>query len=379
MSMIMRPLRLATMLALVAACADDPAADDLDDMTEPLPPPDVRGKYLDVYLSDGNRICPPTLERLDSEVERISEALGFPPPDPEERIVVHYGYAAVDERCNADRLPEQPRASGCASADALWIAAQPGTESHELVHHLRQREDLQGPRYWEEGLAVFVGGHRPYTIYDVGADREGDLAASLGNPLLFDPGDYAESAHFIAYIDQTRGSDVLRTLSTTLVHVEPGAAFQQVLGASVQAVEAEWKAESETTYHFELPCESTLEVGEEPVVVRGEIGCDVPGVLGPGPGPSGSQELFRSPLYCIRTPPDSTLTMSVLGSDHAEVIARALPNDLCPDYHINYVAYLASGETRDIATYGCEWSITYVSVFESGDESDEYEIELSLH
>lgn len=42
------------MLALVAACADGPAADGLDDMTEPLPPPDVRGKYLDVYPSDGS-------------------------------------------------------------------------------------------------------------------------------------------------------------------------------------------------------------------------------------------------------------------------------------------------------------------------------------
>ncbi len=379
----MRRLRLAdtrlltSLLALVAACAD-PAGDDLDEMTEPLPPPSVRGKYLDVYLSDGDRICPPTLERLDSEVERISEALGLPPPDPEERIVVHYGYAAVDERCNANWVPGAIMAAGCAHTDALWIAAQPGTESHELVHHLRQREDLVGPRYWEEGLATYIGAKRPYRPVDVRADRDGDLAVSLGNPLFLDPDNYGESAHFIAYIEQTRGSDVLRTLSTTLAYLEPGAAFQQVLGASVEAVEAEWKADSDINYHLELPCESNIEVGEEPVVVRGRIGCDVPGVLGPGPGASEMEEVFRSPLYCFRTPPDSTVTVTVRGSDHATVTARALPNDLCPDYRVNLVAYMRSGETREIATHGCEWSLTYVAVFEGGDVRDDYELELSL-
>jgi hypothetical protein len=54
---------------------------------------------------------------------------------------------------------------------------------------------------------------------------------------------------------------------------------------SLEEVEEQWTLEAPYQYDLELPCESTVVVGEAPVVIRGEIGCDVPGALGPVPVP----------------------------------------------------------------------------------------------
>ena len=190
------------------ACGEGSTGDGLDDMDDmeevptPLPEPDARGTYLDVYLSDGARICQPTLERLDDEVERIAEALGVS-PDPEDRIALHYGDWAVKELCDIEAEVGEFRWGGCADRDGLWIAAQPGAESHEIVHTLRLREGLFGPAYWEEGLATYYGTFRPYAEFSVWASGDLDPSRSLRTSEYPDQAGYTESAHFIAFLDLT--------------------------------------------------------------------------------------------------------------------------------------------------------------------------------
>ena len=375
MPMIMHRLRLAAAWPLVAALAFPACADEMteepDEMTEPLPPPDVRGKYLDVYLSQGARICRPTLERFDAEVERIAEALGVA-PDPEERIVLHYGDWAVKELCDIEAEVGEFRRGGCADVDGQWIAAQPGVESHEIVHILRVRADLVGPAYWEEGLATYYGSSRPYGEFSVWPSGNLHPSQSLRSSEYPDQAGYTESAHFISFIEQTYGSEKLRMLSTALgADVEPGAAFQHVLGTSVEDVEARWKAEADHMYDLGPLCESTIVVGEEPLVIRGEIGCDVPGVL----GPMSSSGHFRGPRYCFETPPGSTLTVTTRGLDvHSATHARALSSDVCPANEPNIGTNVPVDVEHDFETRGCEWSVTYVSRL----EGDEYEMELVL-
>jgi hypothetical protein len=374
--MTMLPHRLVRCLwPLVAfaatACGEEPSGDelDLDDASDPLPEPDARGTYLDVFLGPGARICRPTLERLDAEVERIAEALGVT-LDPEQRINLHYGDHPVKDLCNIEADVGEFLLGGCANSDGLWIAAQPGAESHEIVHILRLREGLFGPSYWEEGLATYHGSGRPYSNFEAWASGDLQPSRSLRSPELPDQAGYTESAHFIAFLDRTYGPDYVRALSRSLGQdVEPGVAFQLVLGVSLEDVEERWTNEADHMYELGPLCEEDLVVGEEPVVIRGEIGCDVPGVL--GPGPNVRVDVFRGPRYCFQTPPDTTLTVTARGSDGV-VQARSLASDACPAHEPNLGTNVVPGTDFDFDTNGCTWSVVYVSSL----EGDEYEIEL---
>jgi hypothetical protein len=263
---------------------------------------------------------------------------------------------------------------GCASPDGVWIAAQPGAESHEIVHALRVREGLRGPPYWEEGLATYLGTFRPYAEYRVWASGELQPSQSLRSSELPDQAGYTESAHFIAFLDAAYGSDRLRLLSLTLGEdLEPGAAFEQALGASLESVEARWKTDADHMYELGPLCEASIEVGAEPVIIRGEIGCDVPGVL----GPMGNVlvDTFRGPRYCLQTPPNTTLTVTARGSlEHGVVHARSLASDACPAHELNLGTNVVAGTDYDFETRGCTWSVMYISTL----EGDEYEIELSV-
>jgi hypothetical protein len=356
------------------ACVEESAGDELDDMEEapdPLPEPDARGTYLDVYLGPDARICGPTLERLDTEVERIAEALGVT-LDPEQRIALHYGDHPVKELCDIEYEIGDFIGGGCADNDGLWIAAQPGAESHEIVHTLRIRQGLIGPPYWEEGLATYLGTRRPYSEFSVWASGDLQPSQSLRSPVYPDQAGYTESAHFITFIDHAYGSDAVRALSRSLGQDnEPGAAFEQVLGASLEAVEERWKTEADHMYDLGPVCEASIAVGAEPVVIRGEIGCDVPGVL--GPGPNRHVDVFRGPRYCLQTLPDTMLTVTVRGvGDDGVVQARSEASDACPAHEPNLGINVVPGTSYDFETRGCTWSVAYVSSL----EGDEYEIEL---
>jgi hypothetical protein len=355
----------------VAACGEAPAEEDPDFDDTPELTPDVSGTYLDIVLGSSGLICQPTLERLDAEVERLAEALGVT-PDPEQRITLYYSDDAVKELCDIDLEVGNFLLGGCAQRDGLWIAAQPGAESHELVHTLRLREGLFGPPYWEEGLATYHGTLRPYGPYRVWAS--GDLQPSqwLRSSELPDQAGYTESAHFIAFLDRTYGADRVRAISRSLGEgVEAGVAFQQVLGASLEEVEERWKNEADPMYELGPLCEADIVVGAEPMVIRGEIGCDIPGVI--GPGPARSANVFRGPRYCLQTPPNTTLTVTVRGSiEHGVVQASSLASDACPANEPNLGTNVVAGTALDFETRGCTWSVDYVSTL----EGDEYEIEL---
>lgn len=369
-----RPLcrwRLVAALT-AAACGEAPADESIGEAGSPdaPPEPDVRGTYLDVFLAPDTRICAPTLERLDAEVERLSEALGVA-LDPEQRIALHYGDQLVKELCDIEAEVGEFVWGGCADRDGLWIAAQPGAESHEIVHALRSREGLFGPPYWEEGLASYYGTWRPYSELSVWASGELQPSQSLRSVELPDRAGYTESAHFIAFLDQTYGDEPVRALSGMLGEgVEPGAAFEQVLGVSLESVEQRWKTEAEPMYELGPSCEADIVVGAEPVVLRGEIGCDVPGVLGPM---AQSVDTFRGPRYCLQTPAGTTLTVTARGAvEHGVVHARSLASDACPAHEPNLGTNVVAGIEADFETRGCAWSVVYVSTL----EGDEYEIEL---
>jgi hypothetical protein len=372
-----RPCRSSWPLVavLAAACTEDPVGDELhpDEMPEPPPDPDVRGTYLDVYLSQGARICRPTLERLDTEVERIAEALGVP-LDPEQRIALHYGDWAVKELCDVEYEVGDFFGGGCADDNGLWIAAQPSAESHEIVHALRVREGLRGSPYWEEGLATYYGTSRPYGPFSAWPSGDLQPSQSLRSSEVPDEAGYTESAHFIAFLDQAHGSERLRELSQLLgADIEPGTAFQQALGASLEDIEARWKTEADHMYDLGPICEQSIVVGANPVVIHGRIGCDVPGVL--GPMANVMVDTFRGPRYCLETAPSTMLTVTARGSDeHGMVYAHALASDACPadEPSLDLVANVRPGTSRDLETRGCTWSIDYVSTL----EGDEYEIEL---
>lgn len=357
----------------VVACGGDPAGEpDELESPRPAPEPDARGTYLDVFLGPGTRICRPTLERLDAEVERVADALGMA-VDPEQRIALHYGDHPVEELCGIEAEIGDFIWGGCADDDGLWIAAQPGAESHEIVHILRIREGLVGPPYWEEGLATYYGTWRPYAELSVWASGDLQPSQSLRATAYPDQAGYTEAGHFIAFLDVAYGAEPLRELSRLLgEEVEPGVAFEQALGVSLEEAEGRWKAEADRMYDLGPTCEADLVVGAEPVVVHGEIGCVVPGVLGPM---AQAVDTFRGPRYCLQTPPGTTLTVTTRGAaEHGVVHARSMASDACPAHEPNLGTNVVAGSSLDFETRGCAWSVVYVSTL----EGDDYEIELTV-
>lgn len=187
--------------------------------------------------------------------------------------------------------------------------------------------------------------------------------------------EYTESAHFIAFLEQAYDANRVRALSRALGEgVEPDAAFQQELGASLEDVEARWLLEADQVYELGPLCDEHIAVGAEPVVIRGEIGCNVPGVL--GPGPNAEVDMFGGPRYCFDAPPDTTLTVTVRGDEeHGIVQARSVTTDRgCPAHEPNLGTNVSPGLTRDFETEGCTWSVAYLSWL----EGDAYEIEVSV-
>lgn len=358
------------------ACGEPSMGEAVDADLEPEPPPepDLRSTYLDVFLDPDTRLCAPTLARLDAEVERLAAALGVA-ADPETRIVLYYGDVSVKERCDIDLDVGEFMWGGCADEDGLWIAAQPGAESHEIVHALRLHAGLAGPRYWEEGLATRYGTWRPYLELRVWASGDLQPSQSLRSSEKPDQAAYMEAAHFIAFLEQAYGAEAVRALSRSLGEgEEPDVAFEQVLGDALDVVEERWLTEADPMYELGPLCEAELAVGAEPVVVRGEIGCDVEDGL--GPGPNARVDVFRGPRYCVSTAPGTVLTVDARGSEeHGVVEVRSVTSDHgCPADEPNLGTNVTPGSQREFETQGCTWSVVYVSSL----EGDAYEIELSV-
>ena len=128
--------------------------------------------------------------------------------------------------------------------------------------------------------------------------------------------------------------------------------------------------EADHMYDLGPLCEAAVVVGAQPVVLRGEIGCDVPGVL--GPGPNRHVDVFRGPRYCLQTLPDTILTVTVRGAGDEGAQARSVASDACPAHEPKLGINVVPGTSHDFETRGCAWSVAYVSSL----EGDEYEIEL---
>lgn len=328
MELVVLASRACVAVALLGAACGEAVMDGEPDPGVSPSEPDLRSKYLDVHLDPGARMCTGTRERLDAEVVRLATALGLE-TDAEERIVLLYGDHFVQSRCDIDAAVGDFFGGGCTDGEGEWIAAQRLAESHELVHWLRTHAGLRGPSYWEEGLATYFGTWRPYAELLVWASGDLEPSRSLYSSEYPDQAGYTEAAHFIAFIDRTYGTERLRSLSRALGEAEdPAAAFQEALGASLEDVEVRWLNEADEMYELGPLCDERVVVGSDPVVIRGEIGCDVPGVLG------GVYEgdMFQGPRYCFETAPDTTLTVTVRGSvEHGVVQARSVTSDAgCP-------------------------------------------------
>lgn len=352
------------------ACSE--AATDIEPEAESRPDPDLRTTYLDVYLDPGARMCPPTRDRLDAEVVRLAAAMGLE-EYPEHRAIFFYGDGSVQELCHIDAEAGEFWGGGCTDDDGHWIAAQHLAESHELVHWLRTNAGSRGPAYWEEGLATYLGTWRPYSELLVWASGDLEPSRSLYSSEYPDQAGYTEAAHFIAFIERAYGAERLRSLSRSLGEgTDPAAAFQAELGASLGDVEARWLTEADVVYELGPLCDEQITVGAEPVVIRGEIGCDVPGVLG-GVYPD---DRLQGPRYCFQSDPDTTLTVTVRGSlEHGVVQARSVTSEAgCPADEPNLGTNVAAGTERAFESHGCAWSVMYLSRL----EGDAYEVELSV-
>jgi hypothetical protein len=371
MGYIFAKYRAWAALALgLMACSDAATDMEPEPEAEPRPDPDLRTTYLDVYLDPGARMCPSTRARLDAEVVRLAAAMGLE-EYPEHPAIFFYGDHAVQELCHIDAEVGEFWGGGCADDDGHWIAAQHLAESHELVHWLRTNAGLRGPAYWEEGLATYLGTWRPYSEFLVWASGELEPSRSLYSSEYPDQAGYTEAAHFIAFIERAYGAERLRSLSRSLgEETDPFTAFQAQLGASLEDVEARWLAEADVVYELGPLCDEQITVGSEPVVLRGEIGCNVPGVLG-GVYP---QDRLQGPRHCFETAPDTTLTVTVRGSlEHGVVQARSVTTDAgCPADEPNLGTNVGAGKERAFDTQGCMWSVMYLSAL----EGDIYELEL---
>lgn len=335
------------LLAIVCAggCGDDPPRDYLTD-------------HLIVEPEDSKVLCDGSLDDWETQVLRVAAALKLDVPYP---ITVYFGQSAVDEHCT-------PRPDfnlgGCtgSAGDETYIAALHPSVYHELVHAVRRTNGIRGPSFFEEGIAVVLGGFRPYpiTVMPDPASLPPDqgphaLATSAVSQIPSES--YGVAGHFTAWLIATYGQDTVAAfLNDPALADTTEDVFTAHFGLPLADAEQAWRANSEPEYTFGQVCDPdrALAWDGDTIEYSAQLACDAPHVL----GPDLNTITLRSTCFSLEQP--VTLHVELLASAGG---ASFRQNGDClalagvPKEHFQGKTLLA-GETMDLPFAPCAWEVS---------------------
>lgn len=246
-----------------------------------LPPIVWEGEHLRFgTFADESELCAGTLPYLDGLVGHLAEAFG------RDGVYVDYYWLpddpSPDEYCTSPIPPE-----GCANEHGVFT--QYSIHQHELVHAVRSPHLLYTP--FEEGLAEAYGddwGRFPV---------EGNIRHLLEDPRGYGyipgPG-YGLAAHFVSYLEATRGLDQLMALDAATSQEDSFAsaevAFGRTYGEPLDDVIAAYQAEyprcdprvfRDNSFDCNRNVVSAPTGIDDRIEMTVSMACDDPNVLGP--------------------------------------------------------------------------------------------------
>jgi hypothetical protein len=241
----------------------------------------VETAHLRITNSTGNPICAGTSRLLETELERIAEALELPLWPEDEKLEVRFGQEAVAEVCTSW---EPGSVAGCVGGndDARVVAAieVAYTASHELVHAVRLENGRWSTALFEEGVAELLEGSGGFPVYvryphggaDVGPLELLELSREEINQY------YVSARSFVSWLWETEGRSRLMGLLNDPDFEGAAAApslFEQHFGMSLAEAEQAWRFDERPDPIWGTACipERTYSLADGPVELSGDLDC----------------------------------------------------------------------------------------------------------
>ena len=194
------------------------------------------GEHVEFFLEGrDHEICAGTIAQLDRYVERVAEFLGMSLP-PEFRVPIHTGR---HRRCKSACYVPEEDAIYLAGLDTTGRVIPDGVIRHELAHAVFERLLGHGSPFFNEGLAESL------TKIARTAPRPGQPVGDMLDRPAVDV-DYAEAAHFVRFLIDTRGIErfirLYRAVKEGDSRSRVVARFADVYGEDFSKIEKEYVA-----------------------------------------------------------------------------------------------------------------------------------------
>jgi hypothetical protein len=317
----------------------------------------VETAHLRISNSTGNPICAGTSRLLETELERIAEALELPLWPEDEKLEVRFGQEAVAEVCTSW---EPGSVAGCVGGndDARVVAAieVAYTASHELVHAVRLENGRWSTALFEEGVAELLEGSDGFPVYvryphggaDMGPLELLELSRAEINR------HYVSAMSFVSWLWETEGRSTLMGLLNDPDFEGAAAApslFEQHFGMSLAEAEQAWRFDERPDPIWGTACipERTYSLANGPVELSGDLDCEDPLVYG------ASHNMSLWPM-CLEVP-ETTRVRIAFEAEHGRL--QVLWREACEPGPSSAEAgrdkNLQAGETRETDIVGCRF------------------------
>ena len=320
-------------------------------------PPGFVTEHIVAEPTDSDVVCRGTLDDMETQVMRVALSLGLDLPFP---ITVFFGPSAVAARCST--VPSG-LGGGCTDGflDKTEVASEAPSVSHEIVHAVRRTNNIRGPSFFEEGIAVVLGGVRPYVrtinldAASLGPQQGPEALAHYPEPNIRSD-DYGVAGHFTAWLLATYGQEVVVAfLNDPRLAETVDDAFLEHFGLTLAEAEQAWRATAAFVYTFGEACDPdrALAWSGDTLEYTAELACEAPHVIGPS--------LDRITLRSTCFPLAESGTMHVeLSAPAGQAILRAqddcLTADLLSAEHYQD-KLLAAGDALDLPFAPCTWEV----------------------
>jgi len=335
------------------ACAPDDIEDDGV----------VETAHLRITSSEDTPICAGTPLLLESELQRIADALGLPLWPEDDKLDTRFGIDSVAEICAPLFGEDADRAQGCVTSAngelvlAAFEVAQ--TAPHELVHAVRTKNQVWSAIIFEEGLAQILSGSDGFPLYvryPHGEPYPGPIELLEVPRAEFDLGLYVSAESFVSWLWEIHGQSTLMSFMNDPAFSDADAAlplFETHFGLPLTDAEQAWRDDPRPDPIWGNPCipERTYSLADGPIELSGDFDCREPTVYG------ASYTMALWPM-CLDVPETTRVRLS-FDADHGrfQVLSRE-PCDAGPAGGEAYSdKYVEAGDVLEEDIAGCRYRV----------------------
>ncbi len=340
-------------VCIAPGCA--PGPDDVDDGV-------IETAHLRITTSEDNPICAGTPVLLESELQRIADALELPLWAEDDKLEIRYGLDAVDEVCKDVELEGIGGCVDTRDSEVVVAATEIAyTTSHELVHAVRRRSLRLGHPVFEEGLAEVLSGSDGFPVYIryPHGEPHARLMDLLASPQV-ETVHYGVGKSFMSWLWETYDRPTLMAFmndpalpDNETVHL----LFEQHFGLPLVDAEQAWLVDERPDPTWGAPCipERTYSLSGGPLELSGNFDCSEPTVYG------ASYSMALWPM-CLDVPQNTRVRLS-LEAEHGQL--QVLGREPCDPGSTSAEArrskYLEAGDVLEEDIAGCRYRMLLFS------------------